>query len=320
MQYGAVIVAAGMSTRMKQFKQLMEVDNMTLAERVVKKFKRAGIRDIVMVTGYRADELESALKKLGIVFLRNEEYATTQMFDSARIGLRYLNGRSDRVFFCPVDVPFFSENTVRLEMTREEKAVFPICHNRIGHPILFDGTLIPRILEYEGSGGMKGALDSLVSQTACYLPVSDEGVIMDADTPEDLEYLRKLAGDQRTHVETRVMIASARPFFGAGTVTLLKQIDCLHSVREACNTTGISYSKAWKILRAAEDGFGCSLVERRAGGRKGGNAHLTKDGRNLIVLYEELESRIAKYAEQEYCNIFSAGRLFPESSRERRDP
>ena len=50
MKAGAVIVAAGMSTRMKQFKQMMKIGNFTMAERVVINFKRAGIQDIVMVT------------------------------------------------------------------------------------------------------------------------------------------------------------------------------------------------------------------------------------------------------------------------------
>lgn len=54
MKAGAVIVAAGMSTRMKQFKQMMKIGNFTMAERVVINFKRAGIQDIVMVTGYRS--------------------------------------------------------------------------------------------------------------------------------------------------------------------------------------------------------------------------------------------------------------------------
>ena len=57
MRVGAVIVAAGMSTRMKQFKQLMKIGNLTMAERVVINFKRSGIRDIVMVTGYRGKQL-----------------------------------------------------------------------------------------------------------------------------------------------------------------------------------------------------------------------------------------------------------------------
>ena len=48
-------------------------------------------------------------------------------------------------------------------------------------------------------------------------------------------------------------------------VTLLKQIRSLGSVREASEKTGISYSKAWTMIRTAEEETGAELVGRRAG-------------------------------------------------------
>ncbi len=41
-----------MSARMKDFKQLMKIGDLTMAERVVVNFRQAGVNDIVMVTGY----------------------------------------------------------------------------------------------------------------------------------------------------------------------------------------------------------------------------------------------------------------------------
>lgn len=313
---GAVIVAAGMSKRMQQFKQLMKVGDMTFAERVVLNFRRAGVRDIVMVTGYQADEVEKSLSSLGIVFLRNEDYATTQMFDSAKIGLSYLKDRVDRVFFCPVDVPFFLDDTVKLELTRKEEVVFPICHNRIGHPILFNAKLIPAILDYKGERGLKGALDSFGTQTTCYLPVPDEGATMDADTPSDVQYLIDMQNANLMRAEVTVTLANQKAFFGAETVSLLRQIDALGSVREACEKIRISYSKGWKMIHTLEQEMGYRLVERTAGGKNGGTSHTTERGKELITLYELLEKRVSEDAAQEFCNIFSASDLFPKSSRE----
>ena len=97
MNIGAVIVAAGMSTRMKDFKQLMKIGDLTMAERVIVNFRRAGVKDIVMVTGFQAKRLEKELCHLGVTFLRNEHYETTQMFDSATI--------TAPIFIC---IPLFS--------------------------------------------------------------------------------------------------------------------------------------------------------------------------------------------------------------------
>ncbi|GFI51270.1 hypothetical protein IMSAGC020_02480 [Lachnospiraceae bacterium] len=95
-----------MSARMKDFKQLMKIGDLTMAERVVVNFRQAGVNDIVMVTGYQGKKLEKELRHLGTTFLRNDDYETTQMFDSAKIGFTYLKDRCDRILFCPADVPF----------------------------------------------------------------------------------------------------------------------------------------------------------------------------------------------------------------------
>ena len=317
MRVCAIIAAAGLSTRMKQFKQLMRLENISFAERVVLSFRQAGVQDIFMITGYKAEELESQLKGFGVTFLKNENYETTQMFDSVKIGLNYAQEHYDRVFFCPVDVPLFRANTIELELSRTENLVFPVCHNRLGHPILFDASIIPQILSYTGEHGLKGALDSLSGQTACYLPVDDEGAIMDADNPEDMRYLISFHNRNLLRAEVAVSIAGTKLFFDAETRLLLKQIEAFGNVQEACRRINISYSKGWKILRSLERELGYVIVERQAGGKNGGSAAVTPRGLRLIELYELLEKRIKQSAAIEFNRIFSASDLFPNSSREK---
>ncbi len=317
-QYGAVIVAAGMSRRMNQFKQLMEVDGHSFAERVVSNFKRCGVNKIVVVTGYQSKLVEEALFPLKVDFVRNENYQTSQMFDSAKLGLAKLEGNVKRVFFTPVDIPFFLEDTVRLEMTRKEDLVYPICHNRIGHPVLFSGSFIPRILAYSGERGLKGALDSLSTQNTCFLPVDDAGAVMDMDTREDLQYAIDRQNSRLMRAEASVRLVNSLGFFGPETMALLKQIDETHSVRRACESAGLSYSKGWQIIHSAEAELGYRILARRAGGKDGGSSVLTKRGKELMELYQELSKRVERQAEQEFCNLFSASSLFPESSREKK--
>lgn len=309
MRIGAVIVAAGMSTRMDDFKQLMRIGDMTLVERVVVNFLRVGVKDIVMVTGYRAEEVEKTLHHFGITFLRNEDYETTQMFDSAKIGLDYLKDRCDRVLFCPADVPFFSADTVKSLLAQEGKLVFPVCQNRIGHPIRLDTDLIPDILAYEGGRGLKGALDAL-NVTPVRVPIEDEGAITDADTPEDYEQLVEIHNARLIRSGVKVWLMKQKSFFGPGTVTLLKQIDALGSVREACKCTGISYSKGWTIIHSAENELGYQIVDRRPGGKNGGTAYVTEKGSKLMQLYELYEQRVGEAADRIFSEIFEGSDLF----------
>ena len=87
MQFGALIVAAGMSSRMGEFKPMLNIGSISIAQRIVATLRQSGVTRIVMVTGHNAWELEHHLANNGLIFLRNEQYRTTQMFDSAKIGL-----------------------------------------------------------------------------------------------------------------------------------------------------------------------------------------------------------------------------------------
>ena len=113
MEIGAVIVAAGMSSRMGDFKPMLSIGEISVAQRVVATLRQAGAERVVVVTGYNADELERHLARSGAVFVRNENYRTTEMFDSALIGLKYMSGKCGRILFTPVDVPLFTAATVR---------------------------------------------------------------------------------------------------------------------------------------------------------------------------------------------------------------
>ncbi len=318
MRYGAVIVAAGMSTRMKQFKQLMKIGDMSIAERVIVNFRRAGVRDIVMVTGYNADQLEKALKGFDITFVRNEQYETTQMFDSARLGLEHLNGKCDRVFFCPVDVPFFTDQTVTEEIEKMDadsriKVIVPNCNGKDGHPLLIDGNTLPQILAHNGERGMKGAYESLPEGSVVRIDVEDEGAVIDADTRDDYRKLVDLHNERILHPEIRITFASTTRFFGPGTVGLLREIDKCGNVRDACEKCGFSYSKGWNILKSCEEKFGYSIVERQAGGQTGGSARVTDKGRDLLAVYEELETELKETAEEKFAELMKKYHLTRET-------
>ena len=65
MEIGAVIVAAGMSSRMGDFKPMLSIGEISVAQRVVATLRQAGAERVVVVTGYNADELERHLARSG---------------------------------------------------------------------------------------------------------------------------------------------------------------------------------------------------------------------------------------------------------------
>ena len=86
MFYSAVVAAAGLSSRMKAFKPLLPLADGTVIGAVITTLKRAGVDDIVVVTGYKADEMAVHLEKHEVRIVENKLYAESEMFDSIKLG------------------------------------------------------------------------------------------------------------------------------------------------------------------------------------------------------------------------------------------
>lgn len=188
---GAVITAAGLSSRMGRLKALLPFGDGTMISRCVDNMRAAGAEIIVVVTGHRAEEIEAHLSGKGCTFVRNVDYASNQMFDSLSLGLRELKGRCSAVLISPVDVPCVREETVKALLMSEGAFAVPVYKGKRGHPVLLRGEYIAPILSHNGEGGLRGAIEELdiaVTEMDC----NDEGVSIDADRPEDYERLLKL--------------------------------------------------------------------------------------------------------------------------------
>lgn len=75
---------------------------------------------------------------------------------------------------------------------------------------------------------------------------------------------------------------------GNGKFELIEGIDQLGSLKAAADKLGISYRKAWGMIRDAEEKLGFCLTEKHRGGQHGGNSTLTPEGKELIEAYKEL--------------------------------
>ena len=94
------------------------------------------------------------------------------------------------------------------------------------------------------------------------------------------------------------------PVFGRGRRFLLHAIDKYGSINQAAKEISISYRKAWSYIKAMEERLGIKLVERQAGGRNGGGAVLTKDAREFLKKYEQMEEGIREMVDEKFKIIF----------------
>jgi molybdate transport system substrate-binding protein len=88
-----------------------------------------------------------------------------------------------------------------------------------------------------------------------------------------------------------------RAVLGQGRADLLEAIDHWQSISEAARRVGMSYRRAWLLVRAANEAAGRPLVETATGGTGGGGARLTEPGRRAVALYRELQARLREAAD-----------------------
>lgn len=303
MQYGAVIVAAGVSSRMGEFKPMLGIGSISIAQRIVATLKQAGVSNIVVVTGYNALVLERHLANNGIVFLRNEDYENTQMFDSAKIGLAYLKDKCDRILFTPVDIPLFTAGTVEAIMTSDAELAFPVCDGQRGHPIIMASSLVNAILDDSGADGLQGALSRCIAETE-EIVVDDLGILHDADTPDDYRDLLQFHNSQLARPVISVALAREKDFFDEKIAMLLTLVDETHSVRTACQRMQISYSSGWNIIHTLESQVNNPLIDRSQGGAGGGRSRLTDYGRELLKKYSDYVEEVRQAANALYDKHF----------------
>lgn len=93
-------------------------------------------------------------------------------------------------------------------------------------------------------------------------------------------------------------------FFGEGPCQILRTVEETGSLHAAAQSMGISYTKAFKLIKNAEKFLGFSLTHRVIGGKNGGGSTLTKEGREWIEKYESYRNACLVENERLYAQYF----------------
>ncbi len=189
---GALITAAGFSSRMGSCKATIKIAERSSLAWTVNSLQEAGVDKILIVTGHWREETEKEAASLGCVTIHNDRYASG-MFSSVITGIKAIPREWDRFFFLPVDIPLIRPSTLTRIMT---EAVGPLSYPTFlgerGHPPLISRSLIPVILSWSGKEGLKGALQ-VAERDSQDIPVADQAILRDMDVPEDHERLCDMA-------------------------------------------------------------------------------------------------------------------------------
>ncbi len=185
----AVIPAAGYSSRVGFFKPLLPADSSLVIERSVHTFQQAGIEDIRVVVGHKADLLIPVLTRLGAKAIMNPDY-DQGMYTSVQTGVRSLEDEIEAFFLLPADCAFVSAETIRSLLRAYEgssfEVIYPVHHQERGHPPLISAKLRDIILGVEPRGGLRGLLER-DGHNIADIQVDDGGILIDLDSEADYQ-------------------------------------------------------------------------------------------------------------------------------------
>ena len=194
----AVVLAAGYSSRMGELKPALMIGNDTVIDLTVGNLISAGITDIAVVTGYRAEDVRTALYfKDSVRFVHNAGFGEG-VFTSVKTGVGALSGECRAFLLVPADCAGFKPSTVTALAGEYNEAgadiVYPVYDSeRRGHPILISAGLISEILAEPDGSDLREVL-SRHEEKAIQITVQDAGVTMDMDTPDEYDRMCEYIG------------------------------------------------------------------------------------------------------------------------------
>lgn len=194
---GAIVLAAGGSTRMGRPKQLLSINGKTLIRKTVETALDAGCDPVVIVLGASSDLVANELRGLNIHTTINPQW-TLGIGSSIRTGAQTLLTlglplRAITLLLC--DQPLISASSLqRLFQSHfaSGKEVAVSAYNQtIGPPIVLAPALLPDLLSLPDAQGAKALWMSrpqIVHQVPCPQAAAD------IDTPEDFQALAERLG------------------------------------------------------------------------------------------------------------------------------
>ncbi|WP_051328359.1 nucleotidyltransferase family protein [Desulfatirhabdium butyrativorans] len=203
----AIVLSAGMSSRIGGFKPLLPLAGKTLLEHVLSLYRSVGISDIRVVAGYRGDELIPPAERFGARVVFNPDFQTG-MFSSVVAGIVDLSPGCSGFFIHPVDIPLVRcETLIALRKAFQQgksSVYYPSFQERRGHPPLISAIHVKAIQSWHGRGGLRMFLRNH-QDDATDVPVGDPFILKDIDTPEDYAWaLNFMVPERKPMIPARI--------------------------------------------------------------------------------------------------------------------
>ena len=193
----AIILAAGMSTRMGETKALLDWGGEPLVCYQVHQMQEAGCDEVIVVLGHRADDVSRHMKTLTCRTMLNALFQHGRA-GSLRIGAKAANRDADAILVADIDSPrpaAFLKALVEGHLP-ENAITRPVHNGARGHPVVVAGRLREELMAVtDATEGLHAVLRAHAGEVG----EVDAGDLLDLgfNTPEEYKAARKRFGLDR---------------------------------------------------------------------------------------------------------------------------
>ncbi|HVI90960.1 MAG TPA: molybdopterin-binding/glycosyltransferase family 2 protein [Dongiaceae bacterium] len=184
---GALVLAAGQSSRMGTNKLLLEADGKPLICHVVDHALALDLAEVVVVLGHQAEEIRQALTGRPVRFVLAKDY-TRGMSASLKAGLVALAPETAAAFVLLGDMPAVSSSLLRRLLAaynpvEGRSIVLPVQGGKRGNPVLWDRRYFAEMQALAGDVGARHLIGEHMAEVA-EIEVDDGAIFRDIDTPQ----------------------------------------------------------------------------------------------------------------------------------------
>lgn len=198
---GAVVLAAGLSSRMGEPKLLLPWrENRTIIEHIVEQLIKSRVDPIIVVTGHQAKEVKTALEQWDVQVVHNKAYQSGEMLSSLKVGLQAMPKQTTAALMVLGDQPSIQPKVINKVLLayaeHRHDLVVPSFQMRRGHPVLIGRRYWADALALPNTATPRNLLN-LHAENIHYVNVDTDSVLRDVDTPQDYERERRIDGSDR---------------------------------------------------------------------------------------------------------------------------
>jgi molybdenum cofactor cytidylyltransferase len=187
----AILLAAGQSQRMGAFKPLLPFGETTVIRSCLSNLHAAGVTNVVVVLGHRADEVQESLKDLTYVRFAFNRDPESEMSTSIARGIEALPRAAKAVLIALTDQPAIPPAAIKSIIDAwlaGDRLVIPQFNERGGHPVLIDLSFRTQLLRIDPQRGLRGFFADQHSEVR-RLIVNSPYIARDLDTWDDYRAL-----------------------------------------------------------------------------------------------------------------------------------